>query len=49
VAPGPLVALIQAVGALMVAVPRLQEIDVNPLIAAGADVLAVDALVIVGP
>jgi hypothetical protein len=48
VQPGALVAVIQAVAALVVAEPRLQEIDVNPLIAAGADVVAVDALVIVG-
>jgi acetyltransferase len=45
---GALVPLIQAVAALIVAEPRLQEIDVNPLIAAGDDVVAVDALVIVG-
>jgi acyl-CoA synthetase (NDP forming) len=44
-----LVALIHAVAALMVAEPRIQEIDINPLIAAGADVVAVDALVIAGP
>jgi acyl-CoA synthetase (NDP forming) len=49
VQPPALVAVIQAVAALIVAEPRLQEIDVNPLIAAGADVIAVDALVIVGP
>jgi acyl-CoA synthetase (NDP forming) len=48
VQPGALVPLIQAVAALIVAEPRLQEIDVNPLIAAGDDVVAVDALVIVG-
>jgi acyl-CoA synthetase (NDP forming) len=46
VAPAPLVAAIHAVAALMLAEPRLAEIDVNPLIAAGADVVAVDALVI---
>jgi acetyltransferase len=45
---GALVPLIRAVAALIVAEPRLQEIDVNPLIAAGDDVVAVDALVIVG-
>jgi acyl-CoA synthetase (NDP forming) len=44
-----LVALIHAVAGLMVAEPRLQEIDVNPLIAAGVDAVAVDALVIVSP
>jgi acyl-CoA synthetase (NDP forming) len=46
VARAPLVAAIHAVAALMLAEPRLAEIDVNPLIAAGADVVAVDALVI---
>ena len=44
---GTLVTLIHAVAALIVAEPRIREIDVNPLIAAGADVVAVDALVIV--
>jgi succinyl-CoA synthetase beta subunit len=43
-----LVGPIQAVAALMVAEPRVQEIDLNPLIAAGAAAVAVDALVIVG-
>jgi hypothetical protein len=43
-----LVAVVHAVAALMVTEPRIQEIDVNPLIAAGNDVVAVDALVIVG-
>ena len=38
---------IEAVGGLIAAEPRIVEIDVNPLIAAGADVVAVDALVIV--
>ena len=46
VARPPLVAAIHAVAALMLAEPRLVEIDVNPLIATGADVMAVDALVI---
>jgi len=46
VAHAPLVAAIHAVASLMLAEPRLVEIDVNPLIAAGADVVAVDALVI---
>jgi acyl-CoA synthetase (NDP forming) len=44
----PLVGAIHAIAALIAAEPRLLEIDVNPLIAAGADVIAVDALVIVG-
>ena len=46
VARAPVVAAIHAVAAHMLAEPRLAEIDVNPLIAAGADVVAVDALVI---
>jgi acyl-CoA synthetase (NDP forming) len=46
VAPAPLVAAIHAVAALVLAEPRVAEIDVNPVIAAGADVIAVDALVI---
>jgi hypothetical protein len=41
-----LVRLIHAVAGLIAAEPRLVEIDVNPLIAAGDDVVAVDALVI---
>ena len=46
VARAPLVAVIHAVAALILAEPRIVEIDVNPLIAAGAEVVAVDALVI---
>jgi acetate---CoA ligase (ADP-forming) len=46
VEPGILVGLIQALGALVAAEPRLAEVDVNPLIAAGRDVVAVDALVL---
>ncbi|PYO02588.1 MAG: hypothetical protein DMD91_03445 [Candidatus Rokuibacteriota bacterium] len=42
------VGVIEAVATLIFDQPRIQEIDVNPLIAAGADVIAVDALVIVG-
>jgi hypothetical protein len=44
--PAPLTAVIQAVAALIATEPRIAEIDGNPLIAAGADVVAVDALVI---
>jgi acyl-CoA synthetase (NDP forming) len=44
-----LVGLIRALAGLVVAEPRIAEIDVNPLIAAGADVIAVDALVILAP
>jgi acetyltransferase len=47
VARAPLVAAIQAVAALMLTEPRIAEIDVNPLIAAGGDVVAVDGLIIV--
>jgi acetyltransferase len=43
-----LVGVIEAVGGLIAAEPRIAEIDVNPLIAAGADLIAVDALVIAG-
>ena len=46
---GALVTLIHAIAALIVTEPRVQEIDVNPLVAAGADLIAVDALVIIGP
>ena len=41
-----LVRMIHTVAGLIAAEPRLVEIDVNPLIAAGDDVVAVDALVI---
>jgi len=46
VARPALVGAIHAIAAIIVAEPRLHEIDVNPLIAAGADLVAVDALVI---
>ena len=45
---GPLVALAQAVGDLIAAETRVLEIDINPVIAAGARLVAVDALVIAG-
>ena len=45
---GALVGVIEAIGSLITAQPRIAEIDVNPLIAAGADLIAVDAVVIVG-
>ena len=48
VEPGGLVGLVEALGALVAAESRIVEIDVNPLIAAGADLVAVDALVIAG-
>jgi hypothetical protein len=43
-----LIGLIHAVAGLLVAEPRILEIDVNPLIADGASLVAVDALVIAG-
>ncbi|HEX9822064.1 MAG TPA: acetate--CoA ligase family protein [Methylomirabilota bacterium] len=46
VARPALVGAIHAIAALIVAEPGIHEIDVNPLIAAGADLVAVDALVI---
>ena len=45
---GALMSVIHALAGLVAAEPRLIEIDVNPLIAAGTDVVAVDALVIAG-
>jgi acyl-CoA synthetase (NDP forming) len=48
VAPASVTAAIHAVAALIATERRIAEIDVNPLIAAGADVVAVDALVILG-
>jgi hypothetical protein len=44
----PLVAAVLAVADLLVAVPRVVEIDVNPLVAAGAAAVAVDALIVLG-
>jgi acetate---CoA ligase (ADP-forming) len=43
-----LVGVIEAIGSLIAAEPRITEIDVNPLIAAGADLIAVDVLVVAG-
>ncbi len=45
--PAPLVDTILAVARLIVAAPRIDEIDLNPVIAAGAEAVAVDAMVIV--
>ena len=47
--PAALGTLIERMAGLIVAEPRLAEIEVNPLIAAGADLVAVDGLVIAGP
>jgi len=44
----PLVQTVLAVAALVCAEPRVREIDLNPVVAAGADAVAVDALVILG-
>ena len=38
--------VIQSIAALIATEPRIAEIDVNPLIASGPDIVAVDALVI---
>jgi acyl-CoA synthetase (NDP forming) len=46
--PATLVRLLHALAGLMLAEPRILEVDVNPLIAAGDDAVAVDALVIAG-
>jgi acyl-CoA synthetase (NDP forming) len=46
VAPAPLVAALRAVGDLIAGASRIVEIDLNPVIARGDDVVAVDALVI---
>jgi acetyltransferase len=45
---GPLVDVVTALSGLACAEPRIVEIDLNPVIAAGASAVAVDALVIVG-
>lgn len=46
VEPGAVVDALRAVADLIVAAPRIREIDVNPVIAAGARAVAVDALVV---
>ena len=43
-----LVSTVVAVGDLIAAEPRIADIDVNPLMCRGADIIAVDALVIAG-
>jgi acetyltransferase len=47
VQPSTILDLLQAVSDLIVAEPRIVEIDLNPVIASGADAVAVDALMIV--
>jgi acetyltransferase len=44
----PLIAAIVGIGELMAAAPRVIEVDVNPVIAAGASAIAVDAVIIMG-
>lgn len=44
-----LVDALLGVGDLMLAEPRILEIDLNPIIAAGREAVAVDVLLIVGP
>jgi acetyltransferase len=39
---------VMALGRLMAGEPRIQEVELNPLIGAGRDLVAVDALLIVG-
>ena len=39
---------LMALGRLVAAEPRIQEVELNPLIASGRDLVAVDALLIVG-
>jgi acyl-CoA synthetase (NDP forming) len=45
--PEPVVRILLAVGRLLAGHPRVVEVDLNPVIAAGGEALAVDALVIV--
>jgi acyl-CoA synthetase (NDP forming) len=46
--PAAVVAVLLAVSDLVACEPRVLEIDLNPVVAAGAEAVAVDALVIVG-
>jgi acyl-CoA synthetase (NDP forming) len=46
---GPLIDALLGVGDLMLAEPRILEIDLNPVIAGGRDAVAVDVLLIAGP
>ena len=43
-----LLALVRSLSDLVASEPRVRELDINPVIAAGGDLIAVDALVIVG-
>jgi hypothetical protein len=40
--------IVLALSDLLVAEPQVLEVDINPVIAAGTQLIAVDALVIVG-
>jgi acetyltransferase len=42
-------AALMAVGDLLVDRPEVAELDVNPLIVSGSQMVAVDALMVVGP
>jgi acetyltransferase len=44
-----LVALLRAVGDLLLAHPEIAELDVNPLRATGDELVAADALIVVDP
>jgi hypothetical protein len=46
--PAALAQVLRAVSDLAVCAPRIAELDLNPVIAAGATVLAVDVLLVVG-
>ena len=43
-----LVGVLEGLGSLLARQPRILEVDVNPLIAAGRDAVAVDAVIVVG-
>lgn len=45
---GPLVRILLTLGLLLVACPRIAELDLNPVIARGGSAVAVDSLIILG-
>ena len=45
---GPLVRILLTLGRLLLAYPRIAELDLNPVIARGGSAVAVDALIILG-